>query len=164
MNTVVKSMLLLVCLGLLPFAVVAQSENPFIGTWDLDAANSDFGDAPIPNSMIRSYIETGGGGYMYLIVTINQDGSIGGSSASYHYDGANNSIATIGGNGAQTTISYFQVNGRTEEYTIRTSGRTSQIGAKTLSPDSRVLTIVIQNIDAEGGYGNNQILRFNRRI
>jgi len=101
---------------------------------------------------------------MYLLVTINQDGSIGGSSASYKYDGANNPIATIGGNGAQTTISYYQVNGRTVEYTIRNAGRTSQIGAKTLSPDSRVLTIVIQNIDAVGGNSSSQILRFNRRI
>ncbi len=151
------------CLCLLSFAASAQSENPFIGTWDLDAANSDFGDAPVPNDMIRTYIETGGGGYMYLLVTINQDGSIGGSSASYRYDGASNSIATVGGAGAQTTISYFQVNGRTVEYTIRNAGRTSQIGAKTLSPDSRVLTIVIQNINAEGGNSSSQILRFIRR-
>jgi len=149
---------------ILSFAASAQSENPFIGTWDLDATNSDFGSAQLPNAMTRTYIETGGGGYMYLLVTINPDGSIGGSSASYRYDGANNSIATIGGNGAQTTISYFQVNGRTVEYTIRNTGRTSQIGAKTLSPDSRVLTIVIQNINAEGGSSSSQILRFNRRI
>jgi hypothetical protein len=89
--------------------------------------------------MTRTYIETGGGGVMCLLVTISSDGSIGGSSASYRYDGGSNSIATIGGNGAQTTISYFQVNGRSVEYTIRNAGRTSQVGAKTLSPDSRVL-------------------------
>lgn len=158
-----KRIFLAACLCMLSFAASAQSENPFIGTWDLDAANSDFGDAPVPEDMIRTYIETAGGGYMYLLVTINQDGSIGGSSASYKYDGASNSIATIGGAGAQTTISYFQVNGRTVEYTIRNGGRTSQIGAKTLSPDSRVLTIVIQNINAQGGNSSSQILRFNRR-
>lgn len=158
-----KKIFLAACLCMLSFVASAQSENPFIGTWDLDAANSNFGNAPVPEDMIRTYIETGGGGYMYLLVTINQDGSIGGSSASYRYDGASNSIATIGGAGAQTTISYFQVNGRTVEYTIRNGGRTSQIGAKTLSPDSRVLTIVIQNINAEGGNSSSQILRFNRR-
>jgi hypothetical protein len=114
--------------------------------------------------MTRTYIETGGGGVMCLLVTISSDGSIGGSSASYRYDGGSNSIATIGGNGAQTTISYFQVNGRSVEYTIRNAGRTSQVGAKTLSPDSRVLTIVIQNINSEGGSSSSQILRFNRRI
>ena len=156
-------MFLAACLCMLSFAASAQTENPFIGTWDLDAPNSDFGDAPVPNDMIRTYIQTADGGYMYLLVTINQDGSIGGSSASYRYDGASNSIATIGGGNAQTTISYFQVNGRTVEYTIRNAGRTSQIGAKTLSPDSRVLTIVIQNINAEGGNSSSQILRFNRR-
>lgn len=163
MKISLRKLILTAGMCLLPFAAIAQGENPFIGTWDLDAANSDFGSAPVPNATTRTYIETGNGGYMYLVVTINQDGSIGGSSASYRYDGANNSIATIGGSGAQSTISYFFVNGRTIEYTIRNGGRTTQIGAKTLSPDSRVLTIVVQNLDPDGGNSSSQILRFNRR-
>jgi hypothetical protein len=157
-----RELFLAACMFLFSFAASAQSENPFIGTWDLDEPNSDFGSAQVPSAMTRTYIETGGGGFMYLLVTISPEGTIGGSSASYRYDGASNSIATIGGS-AQTTISYFQVNGRTVEYTIRNAGRTSQIGAKTLSPDSRVLTIVIQNINSEGGSSSSQILRFNRR-
>lgn len=160
----IKKLFLAACMCMLSFAAIAQSENPFVGTWDLDAANSDYGSAQVPNAVTRTYIETGDGGFMYLVVTINPDGTIGGSSASYRYDGAGNPIATIGGDGAQTTISYFQVNGRTVEYTIRNAGRISQIGAKTLSPDSRVLTIVIQNINSEGGNSSSQILRFNRRI
>ena len=158
-----SKLFLAACMCIVSFAASAQSANPFLGTWDLDAANSDYGDAPVPNAVTRTYIETSDGGFMYLVVTINPDGSIGGSSASYKYDGANNSIATIGGNGAQTTISYFYVNGRTVEYTIRNEGRTTQIGAKTLSPDSRVLTIVIQNLNVLGGNSSSQILRFNRR-
>lgn len=164
MKIYLRELFFVASMCMLSFAAFAQSENPFIGTWDLDAANSDFGAAPVPNATTRTYIETGDGGYMYLVVTINQDGSIGGSSASYRYDGENNSIATIGGNGAQTTISYYFVNGRTVEYTIRNAGRTTQIGAKTLSPDSRVLTIVIQNINPDGGNSSSQILRFNRRV
>ena len=99
-----------------------------------------------------------------MILTIADDGSIGGSGASYRYDGVSVPIANMGaGTGAQNTISYFQVNGRTVEYTVRNNGRTTQIGAKTLDPDSRVLTIVIQNINTDGGSSSSQILRFDRR-
>ena len=148
---------------MLSFTATAQTKNPFLGTWDLDAANSDFGEASFPKNIIRNYSEMDNDEFMYLVITINQDESIGGSSAHYKYDGVNNSIATIDGNGSGATISYYYVNGRTVEYTIRNAGLTTQIGAKTLSPDSRVLTIVIQNIDSEGGNSSSQILRFNRR-
>jgi hypothetical protein len=36
---------------LFSFAALAQAENPFIGTWDLDAANPDFGSTQVPNAM-----------------------------------------------------------------------------------------------------------------
>ena len=164
MKTNLQRIFLAACVCMLSFAASAQSENPFIGTWDLDAAASDFGGAPVPATMIRTYADTGNGGYMYMILTIADDGSIGGSGASYRYDGVSVPIANMGaGTGAQNTISYFQVNGRTVEYTVRNNGRTTQIGAKTLDPASRVLTIVIQNINTDGGSSSSQILRFDRR-
>ncbi|MEX2469866.1 MAG: hypothetical protein WD396_08935 [Pseudohongiellaceae bacterium] len=46
------------------------------------------------------------------------------------------------------------------QYTVEIDGVVSQIGAKTISPDGRVLTIVIQYPDSDQA---NQILRFNRR-
>ncbi len=136
MKIKLEKLFLAACVCMLSFAASAQSGNPFIGTWDLDATNSDFGGAQVPASMVRTYAETGGGGYMYLIVTIDDNGIIGGSGASYRYDGVSVPIATMGAVGTQNTISYYQVNGRTVEYTVRNSSGTVQIGAKTLSPDS----------------------------
>jgi len=158
MKITLKKMFLTACVCMLSFAASAQSDNPFIGTWD-------FGGATVPATMVRTYAETGNGGYMYMILTIADDGAIGGSGASYKYDGVSVPIANMGATtGAQNTISYFRVNGRTVEYTVRNNGRTTQIGAKTLDPDSRVLTIVIQNINIDGGSSSSQILRFDRRI
>ena len=157
-----KKLFLTACVCMLSFAASAQSGNPFIGTWDLNPAGSNFGSTEVPSSMIRTYQDQGDGGFMYLLVTINNDGSIGGSSASYKYDGRDNPIAILGV-GGQTTISYRQVNEKTVEYTVRAGGLTSQIGAKSISNDGRVLTIVIQNISATGGPSNNQVLRFDRR-
>lgn len=151
---------LTICVAVLSLSASAQDENPFIGTWDLDKDGSNFGSAPVPNIMSRTYADAGGGSYMYLVVTINEDGSISGSSATYHYDGQENTIASLDAT-SPTTISYRKVNEKTVEYTVHVDGLTSQIGAKTISPDGRVLTIAIQTLGT--GSINNQILKFNRR-
>lgn len=144
---------------LIPFTAFAQDENPFIGVWDLDNTDSNFGSSPVPTDMIRTYADASGGAFMYLLVTMNEDGSIGGSSATYKYDNQENTIASLNPD-AQATISYRKVNEKTVEYIVRVNGLTTQIGAKTISPDGSILTIVVQNI---GGQVNNQILKFERR-
>jgi len=142
-------------------ASFAQDLNPFIGTWDIDHAGSNFGSAPVPKNMSRTYEDVGNGSYMFLVVSIAEDGSIGGSSATYKFDSKENPLASLNLT-APTTISYTQNNEKTVQYTVRVDGRVSQIGAKTISPDGRVLTIAIQTFTAEGDI-NNQILKFNRR-
>ncbi|PCI79698.1 MAG: hypothetical protein COB20_04360 [SAR86 cluster bacterium] len=144
---------------LLPLVASAQDENPFIGVWDLDKPDSNFGSSAVPANMIRTYADAGDGAFMYLLVTINEDGSIGGSSATYKYDNQENTIASLNPD-AQARISYRKVNEKTVEYTVRVDGLTTQIGAKSITPDGSVLTIVIQNL---GGQVNNQILKFDRR-
>ncbi|MEQ8956110.1 MAG: hypothetical protein RL120_18425 [Gammaproteobacteria bacterium] len=135
-------------------------ENPFIGTWDLDAAGSQFGETPVPQNMSRTYADLGGGQYMYMVVQLNSDGSLGGNSATYRYDGAQYAIANLNTSAPQARISYRKLNERTVEYTVRVGDEVTQIGAKTMSPDGRYLTIAVQ-FPASGQ--SNQILRFNRR-
>lgn len=139
----------------------AQDQNPFIGTWDINEAASNFGDAPVPLNMSRTYADVGNGSYMYLVVSTNDDGGLGGSSATYRYDGGEYPIAALDQQ-STTTISYRQINNRTVEYTVRIEGVINQIGAKTISPDGRVLTIAIQFPSTQGS-ASNQILRFDRR-
>ena len=144
---------------LIPFTALAQDENPFIGVWDLDSADSNFGSSPVPPNMIHTYADAADGAFMYVLVTINEDGSIGGSSATYKYDNQENTIASLNPD-AQARISYRKVNEKTVEYTVRVDGLTTQIGAKSISPNGSVLTIVIQSV---GGQVNSQILKFDRR-
>lgn len=146
---------------LLSFAATAQVVNPFIGTWDIDLASSRFGNAPIPKNMSRTYADVGNGSFMFLVVSIAEDGSIGGSSATYRFDMQENPLASLNQTNP-TTISYTQINDKTVQYTVRVDGRTSQIGAKTISPDGRVLTIAVQTFNAQGDI-DNQIMKFNRR-
>ncbi|NKB32855.1 MAG: hypothetical protein GKR91_07130 [Pseudomonadales bacterium] len=148
-------------LGLTIFSATAaaQIENPFIGTWDIDLAESNFGSAAPPVNMSRTYADLGDGSFMYLVVTINDDGSLSGNSASYSYSGEQYPIASLD-QLAAAQISYRRINDRTVEYTVRIDSEVSQIGAKSISPNGQLLTIAIQFPDSTQ---ENQILRFNRR-
>lgn len=149
-----------ICL-FLNLSAAAQNENPFIGTWDLNIPESNFGGAAVPENMARTYADLGDGRYMYLVITLNPDGSLGGSSATYQYDGGRYPIAAVN-QVNQAYISYRKINERTVEYTVHAGGQVTQIGAKTISPDGRVLQIAIQFPTSQGGL-DNQILVFDRR-
>jgi hypothetical protein len=162
MIRIITKLLIVTCLSALSFGSLAQYEDPFIGTWDLDKAASNFGNALPPNNLSRTYQYIGDNTYMYIVVTISDEGTIGGSSATYKFDEKEYVIGSLTPQAGRTTISYKKLNEKTVEYTVRIDGRVSQIGAKTISPNGSVLTIAIQNFNAQGNV-NNQILSFKRR-
>lgn len=141
-------------------AALAQNENPFIGTWDIDFDESYFGNAPVPQNLSRSYTDLGNGSYAYQVARVNQDGSLGLSSAIYTYSGNEYPIVSFDELPAPARISYRRINEATVEYTVRIGDEVQQIGAKFISPNHQRLSINIQypNSDQE-----NQILIFNRR-
>lgn len=137
-----------------------QSENPFIGTWDIDISESDFGSVTAPENMTRSYTDLGEGSYAYQVATVSSDGSLGLTSAIYSYDGKGYPIVSFDELPSAARISYRKINDTTVEYTVKLGDEVSQIGAKFISPNYQQLTISIQypNTDLD-----NQILVFNRR-
>lgn len=159
MNTALRNLLLASLLSLVAGNALAQMQNPYIGTWDINKDNSDFGGVQVPQTMSRTYADLGNGSYMYLVASINPDGSLGGSSATYRYDGERYPIANLNLIHA-AYISYKRVTEHTVQYTVEIDGEVSQIGAKTISPDGRVLTIVLQYPNSSQ---DNQVLRFDRR-
>jgi len=161
MKKMIKNLAAILTVFLVSSTAFGQNENPFVGTWDIDLLASDFGGAQAPENMSRTYAELGNDSFMYLVATVSPDGEIGGSSATYRYDQNRYLIASITANN-QATIAYRKINDRTVEYTVRIGEQITQIGAKTISPDGRVLRIAIQFPASQGEQGN-QILAFNRR-
>jgi len=149
---------LLVLLG--SAAALAQEENPFIGTWDIDFDESDFGSATAPQNMSRSYTDLGNGSYAYQVATVNQDGTLGLTSAIYTYSGEQYPIVSFDELPAPALISYTRSNDTSVEYTVRLDGEVTQIGSKFISPNYGRLTISIQYPDTDL---ENQVLIFNRR-
>lgn len=140
-------------------ASLAQGENPFIGTWDIDMERSNFGSATPPASMSRTYYDHGDGSYSYIVVTIDQEGVVNASSAHYTYSGETHPIANFNQD-VQATISYKKIHDTSVEYTVYVDGVVSQIGAKFVSPNFQQLSIAIQSPNSNQ---QDQILIFNKR-
>ncbi|NKB32715.1 MAG: hypothetical protein GKR91_06420 [Pseudomonadales bacterium] len=154
-----KKLLAILGLTLFSSAVLAQEENPFLGTWDIDMERSNFGSASVPGNISRSYADLGDGHYMFLVVTTNEDGTVGATSASYDYSGEHFPMASLD---ALPTpqISYRRINETTVEYTVYLDGEVQQIGARFISPNYQQLSIAIQFPNSTQ---EDQILIFNKR-
>lgn len=152
----------LVALTVLFFASIslAQSEDPFVGTWDIDMDESDFGNATPPQNMSRSYTDLGNGSYAYQVVTVAADGTLGLTAAIYTFSGAQYPIVSFDELPAPAMISYRKINDQTVEYTVRLGEEITQIGSKFISPNHQRLTISIQFPNSDQA---NQVLVFNRR-
>lgn len=138
---------------------LAQSANPFLGTWDIDIRQSNFGSTTVPANLSRTYFDHGDETYTYMVITTAEDGSLSGSTARYSYSGEQYSIASFNQD-QRAEISYRKIAPTTVEYTVYVDGEVQQIGAKVVAPNYQQLRIIIQfpNSDQE-----DQVLVFNKR-
>ena len=146
-------------LTLISSAALAQGANPFIGTWDIDIGQSDFGSANAPANISRTYFDHGDQTYTYMVITTAQNGSLSGSTARYSYSGERYPIASFNQN-QRSTISYTKIGETAAEYTVYLNGEVQQKGAKVVTPNYQQLRIIIEFPNSEQ---ENQILVFNRR-
>ncbi len=155
----ISALLIFSLLTLFSFTALAQGANPFLGTWDIDLRQSNFGSAVAPTNLSRTYFDHGDETYTYMVITTAQNGSLSGTTARYSYSGEQYPIASFNQD-QRATISYQKIGETTVEYTVYLNGEVQQKGAKVVSPNYQQLRIIIQfpNSDQE-----DQILVFNRR-
>lgn len=159
MTKPLQSLLAILLLAAAGSTALAQSQNPFIGTWDIDLRESDFGSATPPGNMSRTYFDHGDETYTYMVITTAPDGSLSGTTAHYSYSGDQYDIASF--NQLQkASISYRKIHETSVEYTVYLNGTVQQIGAKFVSPNFQQLTIAIQFPNSEQ---EDQVLVFNKR-
>lgn len=159
MKKSISALLFLSCLTLIGSTTFAQGANPFIGTWDIDLRQSDFGTATPPINMSRTYFDHGDQTYTYMVITTAQDGSLSGTTSRYSYSGEQYPIASFNQE-QRATISYRKVGETTVNYTVYLNGEVQQIGAKVVTPNYQQLSIVIQFPNSDQ---DDQVLVFNRR-
>jgi hypothetical protein len=155
----ISALLIASLFTLVSATTLAQGANPFLGTWDIDIRQSNFGSAIVPVNLSRTYFDHGDGTYTYMVITTAQDGSLSSSTSRYSYSGEQYSIASSNQN-QSASISYRKIAPTTVEYTVYLDGEVQQIGAKVVAPNYQQLRIIIQfpNTDQK-----DQVLVFNKR-
>ena len=149
------------CAALLALAIstAAQGLPNFTGTWTLDAAKSDFGPMPPPESvvMVIDHKEP------TVKVTTTQKTQMGDSSndSSYTTDGKENVNKMRGPAGDQDVKSTTKWNGKTlaTSRTIEAQGMSIGIDDSwELSPDGKALTVSRQLKTPQGDFSTKLVL------
>jgi hypothetical protein len=145
---------------LLAISAAAQSALPnFTGTWKLDAANSDFGPMPPPDSivMVIDHREP------TLKVTVTQKSQMGDTSndSTYTTDGKDNVNKMRSPAGDQDVKSITKWNGKAlaTSRTIEAQGMSIGIDDSwELSADGKVLTVNRQLKTPQGDFATKTVL------
>ncbi len=127
-------------------AVHAQSKDPFVGTWTLNAAKSKYTPGPAPKS-ITSIYEAAGKGYK---VTVKND--TGGGTVQYTYttslDGKDSKVT--GNNPNADTVDVRRIGARTLEVVSKKGGKVTITQRNTLSADGKTRTVTTTGTDSLG--------------
>ena len=131
-----------------------QSNDPFVGTWTLNAAKSKYTPGPTPKSITSTY-EAAGKGYK---VTVKND--TGGGTVQYSYtsnlDGKESKV--VGNNPNADTIDMRRIGPRTLEAVSRKAGKVTITQRNTLSADGKTRTVTTTGTDALGQKVHNVAL------
>ena len=145
------ALLAAVALLALTTGAAAQSKNdPSIGTWKLNVAKSTFTPGPPIKGDTRSYEVNDEGWLIVTTETIQPDGKHTGVRFAAKFDGK--AYPQIGRFAPTVTlITYEPVDKLTLKYTQRdTSGKVLSTNTRTVSTDSKTMTIEQRSTDANG--------------
>jgi hypothetical protein len=128
--------------------LVAQGPDPFVGTWELNAAKSSFGVPAMAYKGSTLKIEAAGNGQKVVVENIGPQGQSFGYDFTAGYDGKDSAVPGVG------TVTLKRVDARTLERTHKTDGKPTMTFMTRVSPDGKTLTI---NQDGTGP--NGQVMK-----
>ena len=137
-------------LALATVAAAQSKDDPSLGTWRLNVAKSKFTPGPPIKGDTRSYEVNDEGWLIVTTETIQPDGTHTGVRFAAKFDGK--AYPQIGRFAPTVTlITYEPVDRLTLKYTQRdTSGKVLSTNTRTVSTDSKTMTIEQRSTDANG--------------
>jgi len=137
-------------LALATVAAAQSKDDPSLGTWRLNVAKSKFTPGPPIKGDTRSYEVNDEGWLIVTTETIQPDGTHTGVRFAAKFDGK--AYPQIGRFAPTVTlITYEPVDRVTLKYTQRdTSGKVLSTNTRTVSTDSKTMTIEQRSTDANG--------------
>jgi hypothetical protein len=150
-GTIVKTVLSSVFLGALltiGSAVIAAGidADPVVGTWKLNLAKSTFGGGPALKSQIRTYSQSAQGTTLKM-KTVSADGKETTTQTTYRVDGKDYPAL---GNPDFDSLAGMQIDTNTTEFTLKRAGKPVGTIRRTVSKDSKTLTLNFVITNAKG--------------
>jgi hypothetical protein len=136
----------------------AASEDPVVGTWQLNASKSKFTTGPAVKSQTRTYSQSKSGISLEL-KSVGADGNESTTTTTYHLNGK---AYPITGNPDYDTLTGTKVNSHTAKFTLKRGGKVVGHTTRTVSKDGKTLTATTK-LTAAGGEKTDSVLVFDRQ-
>lgn len=150
-NRLLKSLKVPAVILLMGFALLAQADNPMVGTWKLNVAKSTYNPGPAPKSLTAK-IEAAGDGEKLTADGVRGDDTIIRVEYTAQYDGKDYPIT---GSPIADTVSLKRLDANTTERTDKKGGKVVQTLTRKLSSDGKTATVTYKGTDAQGRPFNN---------
>jgi hypothetical protein len=137
---------------------LAQTDNPIIGTWELNAGKSTYGAGNPPKKDIRTF-SADGDGYKYLSTGTAADGTPFVRTYTAHYDGKD--YPTTGQPDAES-IAIKRIDRFTTETVQKRGGKVVITSTRVVSKDGKSFTLTSKGVNAMGKEFTN-VLVFDRK-
>jgi hypothetical protein len=140
--------------GLIALTLVAaaQSKDPFVGTWRMNAAKSKYSPGPTPKSVTSTY-EAAGKGYKISVKNEPAAGPVQQYSYTTNLDGTESKLT--GNNPLADTIAVKRIDANTLETVNRKGGKVTTTQRNVVSADGKTRTVTTTGVDAQGQKVNN---------
>jgi hypothetical protein len=131
-----------VVLGMLSAVVAAQSTDPWVGTWKLDAAKSKGAKSG------TTTIESTGSGVKFAVDLVTDDGAPSHWEFTANYDGKDYPVTGTSPYG--DTVSVARVDAKTLRVTSKQDGKVTTISTIVVSDDGKTRTTTMKGTDTKG--------------
>ena len=129
----------------------AQSKDPFVGTWKLNAAKSKYSPGPTPKSATSTY-EAAGQGYKIAVKNESASGTIQ-YSYTTNLDGKESQVT--GNNPNADTLVVRRIDPHTLEALSKKGGKATVTQRNVVSADGKTRTVTTTGTDPQGRKVNN---------
>jgi hypothetical protein len=130
----------------------AQTKDPFVGSWRLNAAKSKYTPGPAPKSITSTY-ESAGKGYKVSVRNEPATGPVQQYSYTTNLDGTDSPMT--GNNPNADTIAVKRIDSNTLEVVNKKGGKVTTTQRNVVSADGKTRTVTTTGTDAQGQKVNN---------
>jgi len=141
-------------LAMISLASLADTADPFVGTWVLNAAKSTCDPPPSPKSHNFRIAKLKGGAFHETIDLVEGDGTKTHIEFITARDGK---FVPVTGSGYAESVSVTQVDQRTFKYVFKKARKPIESGTFTVSEDGKTMQGSLSGKDAEGAWKCNWV-------